>query len=1708
MRRLLAVLSFPLAGLVLAASMGPGLRLDAPPASGAPSLVAPPLVPSAVRPAPDDTARYTAAWKRADAFAREGQPRSERAVVDSIYQQAARRGDALVRTRAALVRARLTVATVPEDSASDKVFDALRAEVQAAPPLTRPLLHSYLAETYALYFQEHRWQIAGRTETQGSETGRVATWTLRDLADAAARAHRAALATLGDHASTPVEAVAYLLDSRDAAPNGRALRPTLLDLVGHRALDFFADGELTSAFPEERFRLEEEAWFALPEAFAGATLAAAADSSFEATTTRLFQRLTRAHLSGNAAPLVDVTLRRLAFAREHSTLPDRAARTEAALRALLDRYRATPHASLIAFRLAEALAQGDAPMPPRPQPRLRVQAVNPGEGVAPEQRARMREALQICADAIRQHPSTPGADGCRGLMAGLRQPRASVTVEAEAVPGTPMRALVDYANVETLTLRLVPVARDFPRRLDATRSPEERVRVLRELLNTAPAETARFTLPGGLDVGGHRTEVPLAPRAVGFYALVASTDGTFKVDASNVYNLPYAFLTVTGLAAVQRGAGDGTLELHVLDRATGAPVPGASARLIQERNGGVIDLGGERVVSTATTDAEGHARLRPPQRYGYRLEVSKGPDVLDLGGTYVQPDGRPDVGTQVVIFTDRALYRPGQTVYLKGIALTSDGQAGHVLVDERVRVTFRDANGQEIGTDLYTTNEFGSFSGAFVAPQGRLNGTMQLVARVGNRDVGYGSIQVEEYRRPRFEVTFDDLKGQPRFGEAVTVQGTATSYAGVPLGDAQVQYRVVRQELWPWWWSWWRPAPRGEEEITNGVAQADGDGHFQITFTPRPDPGADPASGVAYRYRILADVTDVSGETQSGETGVNVGFAALRAAVLLPPVLDLAARPDTLALVTENLSGTFTPAAGRVRFDLLRAPERVLRERRWAAPDTQYLARPDFVRRFPNDPYGDEADVSLWPVARTVADLPFNTAERRSLALPATAARWPEGTYRVTTTSRDERGNAVESVQTLVVTNSTTSLMPVQELVWAVPLTQTAKPGETARFLVGSAERGVRVRVDVEVDGRIVRSEWRTLDAEKERIDVPVTEAMRGGFGVHLAAVRASRAFTMSFAVAVPTGRDLNLSLSTFRDKIRPGAEETWTISVAGAEGERVAAEVVTAMYDASLDAILPHNWSFNPFYGRGLRRAWQANGGFGVAALGLNFPAPDGGSVNIQYDDLDRFGFSSFNAAGGMYLSRRGDVRYRRGVQEEAMSMAAPAPSMDTAPPPSPVAPQGAAAGAAQDASISKADTEQAAREQLGQVQARRNLNETAYFFPQLRTDAEGRVSFTFTVPEALTRWNVFAFAHTPDLRFGQTRSSTVTQKDLMVTPNLPRFVREGDRLRLTARVDNRSGRALTGDAALLLFDAATMAPLDTLLGNSQNVRRFALAADSSAALAWTITVPNDAAGERSGAYVARIVARTADFSDGEETLLPVLTNRVLVTETLPLPIRGGQTRTYTLDKLLASASDPSIQHRSLTLEFTPNPAWYAVAALPTLMEYPYECTEQVFSRFYANALAAHIANSDPRIRQVFEQWRRADAAVLRSNLERNEELKALLLEQTPWVQEAQDETERKRRIGLLFDLARVGAELDRTLAQLEERQMGNGAWPWFPGLPEDRYTTQLIVAGPWAPRPPRRADREPAAAAPTASWRPPCAFSTRRPCATSKNCVAAAPT
>jgi uncharacterized protein YfaS (alpha-2-macroglobulin family) len=579
-----------------------------------------------------------------------------------------------------------------------------------------------------------------------------------------------------------------------------------------------------------------------------------------------------------------------------------------------------------------------------------------------------------------------------------------------------------------------------------------------------------------------------------------------------------------------------------------------------------------------------------------------------------------------------------------------------------------------------------------------------------------------------------------------------------------------------------------------------------------------------------------------------------------------------------------------------------------------------------------------------------------------------------------------------------------------------------------------------------------------------VDESDRGGVFAYWFTIRNNRVYQNGpISIMVPwSNKDLNIQYETFRDKLSPGQQEEWRLRITGPKKDKVAAEMVVAMYDASLDQFLPNNWGRIGYPTRYNQVRFE-NG------IGFNYSYGEARFYNIEdvapviervYHQLNWFNFPMY---GGGRPGGRAYATADRMVMMSAKPMAAPAQAeagmamdggnaavgggrlkakkeesnfADTAPQAPPPPATGKSAGSPSP--------------------IRTNLNETVFFFPELHTDAEGNILVSFKMNEALTRWKFMAYAHTKDLKEAVSTREVVTQKELMVLANPPRFLRAGDQFEFSAKVSNLTKEVQEGRATLSLLDAVTLRPVEKEFGLDASNRTvpFSTQAGQSAPLRWRIKVPVDF----TGAVTWQVFADGKQYRDGEESTIPVVTNRMLVTETMPITVRGGQSKSFTFDNLKAAHSNTLVTQR-YTLEFTSNPAWYVVQSLPYLMEFPHECSEQIFSRFYANTLASSVTQKMPNIRRVYERWKGTDA--MKSNLSKNQELKYALLEETPWVAEAQSEEQQRQNIALLFDLNRMADEQTRALNTLAERQAASGGWPWFPGGREDWYITQYIAEG-----------------------------------------------
>jgi hypothetical protein len=711
---------------------------------------------------------------------------------------------------------------------------------------------------------------------------------------------------------------------------------------------------------------------------------------------------------------------------------------------------------------------------------------------------------------------------------------------------------------------------------------------------------------------------------------------------------------------------------------------------------------------------------------------------------------------------------------------------------------------------------------------------------------------------------------------------------------------------------------------------------------------------------------------------------------------------------------------------------------------------------------------------------------------------WKQGVYVMEAHSKDAYGEDVKDIKYFTVHSISGSEVPANTINWFNLITTTPlEPGEKAKFIVGSKEENVQVLYEIEHKGEIVKKEFITLNKEQKLIEIPVEEKHRGNFSFHYVFVKGNRTYSQNGVITVPyTNKELDIEFETFRNKLIPGQQEEWKIKIKDKKGDKMAAEMMATLYDASLDAFKPNNWYFNIYNNYYSNLYWDVNTGFGTVNAqfyGTEWNKYPTGAYRY-YDHLNWFGYSngyySDDYDGAYDEDNNGDYRGSKQNRFRAMA-AAPMEEKEASPDfaetgkdkekggkkvteqsktraiadsmTSDVTTATTSATGESSGTFmwSESDGKLKGGEDMSKVATRSNFAETAFFYPQLETDKDGSVIIKFTIPEALTKWKMMGFAHTKDLKFGTIQKELVTQKDLMVIPNAPRFFRENDKMEFSTKISNLSEGDLSGTAQVYFFDATTMKPVDILVqsknSHDDGARSFTSKKGQSAAISWEISIP-----EGLGAITYKVVAKAGNFTDGEEMALPVLTNRMLVTESMPLPIRGNQTKTFRFEKLInQNNGSTTLRNHKVTLEFTSNPAWYAVQALPYLMEYPYECSEQVFSRFYANSIASHIANSSPKIKAVFNSWKSQSPEALLSNLEKNQELKSLMLEETPWVLDAKDESERKKRVALLFDLNKMSNELGQALRKLEKVQTPNGGFPWFEGMRDDRYITQHIVTG-----------------------------------------------
>ncbi|MDL2245407.1 alpha-2-macroglobulin, partial [Parabacteroides sp. OttesenSCG-928-J18] len=1082
---------------------------------------------------------------------------------------------------------------------------------------------------------------------------------------------------------------------------------------------------------------------------------------------------------------------------------------------------------------------------------------------------------------------------------------------------------------------------------------------------------------------------------------VKSTMLQIELPETGIYDLSFSAekehvtvshtVSVTHLAAVTRRSEAGGQEVLVLDLQSGKPLQGVSVTYYGDKRRDLKEMG------VVKTDKEGVAII-PKNDKIYAFQATSGKDTSSrftmLYPEYGADRSEPST-TNLSLFTDRGIYRPGQNVFYKGIAWQLNKEQATIVANKEYKVTLRDANDKEVSQQKVRTNAFGSFHGEFTLPKQALAGAFTLLVE----GVGSTWFRVEEYKRPTFRVEVEPIKEEVAFGDEVTLRGKAETFSGVALQEGEVTWRIVRHPFWLY-----RDGFR-EEQVAQGVTTVGVDGGFSVAFRPEKTESSTNFWRQFYRFELIATVTDSKGETQETAYSFPVGEASMTLSVGLADKVD---KKKANAQVTAQLLNG-EPAVAKGTFRIVALTE-----------EKEETNKPTTFKE-----------------GITAASGNFQSGEAID---PSLFAAMASGRYRIRLEAKDSKGRMVETEQDFVLYAIDDKRPPIVTNNWLIETKTVCQPGETAEWTFGTSREAAYVLYEVFQNNKRIQKERLVLNNENRTFKLPFRESYGDGVMVSLTYLKEGELFVTQIPIkrALPD-RKLTIRPETFRDRLLPGSQETWKFRITDSDSLAVSAEVLAGMYDSSLDQIVPFAWYFAPERNIYLQAPRFALGtGFNYSYQNNSAKADHMKVDSWQFDRIDWQGIMNMGYGAGERIVVGRGLQMKSSMVGKEMEEAGDmlyAVSDNAATKEDQAAPESATGGG------------ESKSEALPQL--RTNFNETAFFFPSLLTNEAGDLIVSFTIPESNTSWKLQAIAHTKDLKYGQMTENVITSKPFMVLPSLPRFLREGDKITISTQLLSQTEEALQGKVRLEWFDPATNQPIN---GMNTAEQSFRLAAKGQAKAHWTVEVPSgmDLIG-------VRIMADADAGSDGEQHILPILPGRILVTESQPFYLKENDPQQVKLNQ--PKGSSPF----RMTLEVSGNPVWYAVQALSTLQAPQNDDILSWFAVYYTNTLATSIAQAHPRIQQVIAQWtaQGGNVETLLSNLEKNEELKNILLEETPWVLEAEDESERKQRLALLFDTNRANDLRQLAMQQLLDQQMEDGGWGWFKGFMPNRQMTLSILKG-----------------------------------------------
>lgn len=1402
-------------------------------------------------------------------------------------------------------------------------------------PVEKSILHSMLAEYYQDYYNQHAYQINQRTPLTNFVPEDIKEWSGNLFIEKIFYHALAALEPQTDLEKTPVSSYDLILKT---GTDSKLLRPTFYDFLAYRSIEQIQNcnsGNIARFFSQS-IPSHPDFLSALPHFIS--TPLETKPYNVISNVFQIYQNLLKFRITADNRPaLLLADLNRLRYGQE---ILQNDSLYLCRLQELEKDFSDIPYVVEILYEEAQLYRSN----PSHPDSSL----------------TDLKKALYYCELGIKRYPNYERIGLLKDLKNEIENPELHVSLSEIIYPNTSFSLKADYKNITQLKLNVS--------RIEETTLSYEQKKNDKTPLHTEPIYTKTYTLIS--EPVSQDTSFSLPALKSGMYELLVKANGK-KTDKM--------MFIVNNLFTVIQIEKNNRVHFMVRDKQSGKPVPHAIINVYEALAKQYPPLAHLSPLTQVKTDKNGIATLQLTihnknyKQFYYEVTDAQNPNNYIYSyyyDTHFFERTNPQI-QNVSFFTDRKIYRPGQTVLFSGIAWTSSRDTSTLNTEKTYTIQFFPlTNNQNRKEVKVKTNEWGSFSSSFVIPKESLNGTYLLSTTNGQTQ-----IEVAEYKRPEIEIQVDPLQKTYAFGDTLRIDGQLKTYSGVPLDHSKINYQIYLKQTY----RWQTPDPLA----IKGQLSTDINGNFQLEFPTKVPVNQDPVLLQGYYYEIILSATDSKGETQ--ETSVNIPMSVSSFSLQIsfpeyvnkemPPAFSVLARNSSNYKVSENISYTF--------YKLM------------PLNSLEQTYNPDSIKIEKKIKEG---------VLLTNTDSLFLNLKN-----------WASGAYVVIV-----KGEKVENKKIFYLYSPQDKRPPIQTYNWLIQEKTSCRPGENAEILFGSSAKNVYVLYELYEGYQLLKREFLQFSDQVKRFSIPYSEHYGNTLCLMLSFVKDGKFFNNQIEIhKIQENRDLTIQTNVFRDQLQPGQKESWEFIIRDHQGLPVKAQVLAVMYDQSLDQFLNNNWYFNPFPGWNINYPlWRTPMYPSTRNMYMSFSLPYRAVPSFQFDELKLYKRSdaydevmplhSFEArSAGLAVSQHKAMLPEYAQDTENSETTNPAPEK--------------------------------------KIPLRENFQETVFFYPQLLSNDSGIVRIHFTMPDATTRWKFMALAYTQSLSHGLIEKKITTSKQLMVMPNLPRYFRNGDSTVLKTTVSNRSGNLQTGEVTLELFDPLTKRVL------LRRVTDFTANPLQNITVSQGFTVPQNitVAG-------CRIIATTPNFSDGEQHLIAVVPDKIMLTEALPFFIHEKGTHTFQLD----AASSTKEDYR-LTLEITTNPLWYAVLALPGLQQPQTDNITSIAAALYVNTVGNYIATANPRIAAAIRklQAEQGNTTNYISQLEKNQELKSILLENSPWVLDAQNETERIQSLSQLFNQNRLYQLQQTALQKIQALQEADGGWSWFKGMPSDRFMTCNVL-------------------------------------------------